>query len=264
MSNENSLPPEHDLTAPDFYIDDFEHDDLVFLSSSSGIAINLTTGRVLLFQSTLGRWKHERYTLADIRNAEESAPVADHYTAIGQANAGQNIGQNIRAAAQNASAQARASSQTGIIIALKSTALPEFLVQVVDTPSRKSLIEALRQVLQDGALRTPFRVIPDEVKDFYYRPTASDLVEKAAREQRHKDRKKATYIRVWEYGLVTVLALGFVVLAWGIYKSNVPPEVRSFSVSTLEDFILYSIGMIVVCILALKAWKNIRFLMLAR
>lgn len=253
-----------DQNAHAIYIDDFEKDDLVFFSSSSGITINLTTGRVLLFQSTLGRWKHEQYILADIRNTVESAPVADHYTAIGQANVGQNIGQSIRAAANNASAQARANSQTGVVIALKSTALPEFLIQVVDTPSRKSLIEALRQVLQDGRLRTPFRVIPEEVKDFYYRPTASELAEQAAREQRHKDRKMATYIRVWEYGLVTVLALGLVVLAWGLYKSNVPPEARSLSVSTLEDFILYFGGVTAVCILALKVWKNIRFLMLVR
>lgn len=253
-----------DQSTHKIYIDDFEHNDLVFFSSSSGIAINLTTGRVLLFQSTLGRWKYEQYTLADIRNAVESAPVADHYTAIGQANAAQNIGQNIRAAAQNASAQARASSQTGIIIALKSTALPEFLIQVVDTQSRKSLMEALRQVLQDGRLQTPFRVIPDEVKDFYYRPTASELAEQVAREQCHKDRKKATYIRLWEYGLVTVLALGLVVLAWGSYKISVPPEARLFSVSTLEDFILYFGCVTAVCILALKAWKNIRFLVSAR
>ncbi|MEP3198210.1 MAG: hypothetical protein ABJO57_10095 [Lentilitoribacter sp.] len=254
---ESTSPIDHDLQSNELFFDDFEGDDLVFFTDNSGIAINLSNGRVLLFQSTLGHWAEEEYLLSDIRNAHENAPVADHHYAMGNLQGSQGVGLGLGIAIKNASAQKKANQESGIIIDLKSTALPSFLIHVEDTSTRRSLMEALRQVLRDGDLRVPFRRIPLSVSQAYHRPTETEIATEEARDQKRLNRKKATRLQLKDFLALPVLALLGLILIWQVYGDTLNPNGHSDEIFGVS--IILFIGLLPVAYVMIKMWKLAKY-----
>ena len=235
------------------YIDDFEHDDLVVFGKSKGVSINLELQRVLLFQRSPQGWIEEEFKLGDLRGVTERITEADQIYMIGGGGA-RGIGQSIGAAARNSLENQKAKKTTGIELQIRSTDTPRFFLNILDPSYREASLEAFRQVLEDGKMERPFRRIPKDVTDAYYRPTEEDLAEATATEVRKGLRRSRTKLGLKDYIFIVVATLP----AWAIYRLTVLSGLSRF-----EDILFETRGFLVIWLpvawLSTKCIKLIQF-----
>jgi hypothetical protein len=220
LSSDGTLPSIHDTS--DIWLSDFENDDLIYFTKDVGLSINLRNRTLLLFQKANGEWFEVKLPLGDLRGATEVTGVADEYYPGTQLGGTRGIGQSIGVALRNSMEQAKAKRETGIALHLKSIEQPTLFMQILDAEERKKLMEALRQVLEDQHMRSPYRNISDDVREAYTPLTQADLDGIAAQEQRAKLRATKTriglrgHIGVLMFGLLGVLPFYMAVRAYGM------------------------------------------------
>jgi len=193
----------------ELWLSDFENDDLIYFGFDRGFSISLANQSLLLFQRINGDWYDERLSLNDLRNATETVGHADEYFSQNQFGGARGIGQSIGVAMRNSLEKSKAKRETGITLHFRSIQRPTLLINILDSNERSKLMEALRQALNDQHMQSPYRVIPDSVREAFTPLTPEDIEEMEAKARLAKIRSQRTKIGVRGYlGILAFGALG--------------------------------------------------------
>ncbi|WP_299733104.1 hypothetical protein [uncultured Tateyamaria sp.] len=161
-------------TSKELYLDDFSQDDVMFFTSDVGLAINIAKDRLILFRYK-DEWSHAIHALSYLHQVQESVGQAEEFFRVGGSGGARGIGEGVGLAIRNSRAKSRASAETGIKLSLRSTKEPTLFLNILDQTRRERLFEALRQVLNDGVVSTPYRISGNYVSTQYRRPTPAEL-----------------------------------------------------------------------------------------
>lgn len=180
----------------DLFFDDFQMDDVVYFTNDFGITINVAKDRFIVFRHG-GTWTHDIHSLSYLHRIQDCVGQAEEFFRIGAAGGARAIGEGVGLAIRNSREKTRASAETGIKLSLRSTKEPTLFLNILDQTRRERLFEALRQVVNDGGVNSPYRIFNSQVSMQYRRPSATELEHRkayAAKQARWAERKveKAT------------------------------------------------------------------------
>ncbi len=188
------------------FIEDFEGDEFVYFRDRMGFSINVENQTMVLFQRINGEWFDDKIALADLRRATENAPQSEDLYFQNQMSGARGIGQSIGLAMRNSVEQSKARNGTGITLHFRSVERPTFFINITDEEERTKLMEAFRQAISDGAMRTPLRIIPDEVRKAYTQRTDEEIKQAATDEKRTE--LKIAQTRIGARGYMGILIFG--------------------------------------------------------
>lgn len=241
------------------YLEDFENDDLIFFRSDFGFAINIKTQSFLLFQRINGDWYDDKLPLSDLRNATETALEAGEYYSENQFRGARGIGQSIGIALRNSMEKSNARNGTGITLHFRSIERPTFFLNITDANERSSLMEALRQVLADGKMRTPYRVMSHEIEDIFRRPTKEHIVKTEKAEMRTGLRKSHTSIGFNGYLGILIFAACATFPIWYAIREYSFQVNGYYSKVLTVDFVVYFVIAAIGARIALGIYKTVKF-----
>ncbi len=243
----------------ELWLDDFEHDDVVFFGRDSGFAINLSKDRLIVFQRSNGDWYNEDMKLDVLRSAREIVPYASRQIGISSQGSAHAIGQGIGMAISNAMENGKARRSTGIELSLRSVDQPSFFLNVNDEKTRQSVLEALQQALNDRMMTTPYRLMPEHVRDCYTPLTEEDIAEQAAQVERQRVKRTKTRLTIGDY----IIALFFGAIAilpfhWIVQWNAQQLHGRQNKLYAFDAFNYFWMSAIVALFLVML-WKLVRF-----
>ncbi|WP_208347472.1 hypothetical protein [Pseudaestuariivita rosea] len=245
---------------PLLFLEDFEHDDLVYFRGNVGFSINIKKQSLILFEKVNGLWEDAVLPLSDLRKTTETVPSTDDYYYLHSGGA-RGIGGSIGLALKNTVEQSKAKKETGIVLHFRSIERPTFFLHLVDSHERSQLMEALRQVLSDGMMRQPYRIIPDEIKDIYRQLTDDDIAEIEEQEQRSERRRKATNVSWRGYLVLVMVSLLLAGPVYYFYRHNIIGETSKFDAVDQENMILTFVVLFILGRMIVGLFKLIRFWM---
>ena len=197
----------------ELWLTDFENDDLVYFFKDVGLSINIAKQSLVVFEQIGGEWFDDKMPLSDLRDAYDINLTPAHHYGNRERSASRGVGQAVGLSIVNSIERSRARRGTGIELRFRSIDRPRFLFNITDSQERSKVMEALRQVLSDGQVKTPLRVIPFDVQDAYTPLTQEDIAEQEALEQRNKLRRDKTrlnlrdYVRIMLFGILGILPI---------------------------------------------------------
>ena len=257
LNSDGTLPAVRSTS--DLWIFDFADDDLIYFGIDRGFAINLAHQSLLLFHRVNGEWLNEKLSLGDLRNATETVGHADEYSSQNQFGGARGIGQSIGVAMRNSMEKSKAKRETGITLHFRSIQRPTLLINILDSNERKKLMEALRQALTDQHMRSPYRVIPDSVREAFSPLTPEEIEEMEAKARFAEIRTVKTkigvlgYLGVLMFGLLGILPFYMAVRTYGT-------KVNGHAVGFyLFDATIYFLVCTVVGWIGLYAFKYLKF-----
>ncbi|WP_417794784.1 hypothetical protein [Terasakiella pusilla] len=197
------------------YLDEFETDDLVFFAGNTGVSINIDQKRLVLFWAIGREWSTETLALDILRGATEKVVSPSEFFSLGVSPIGETIGIAIR----NSMEKSKAKNATGVELKLRSTDVPTFFLNVSEDTTRASVMEAFRQVLEEGGVVKPYRNISQAIRYEFKRPTVEELKRDAEKLKREEERRSPEYLKTRrkrniKVGLVitSILVVGLIFL----------------------------------------------------
>jgi len=243
----------------ELFIEDFENDDVVYFRKNIGLAINIRKQSLLLFERVRGEWFDATLPLSDLRHASEIKVQAAEYYRLSSSRGARGIGEGVGMAIRNSSEQSKARRETGVELHFRSVERPSFLINIVDNRERAQLREALRQAISDGKMVTPFRVIPNDVREAYSPITQADIDQDVEKQQRALRKKEKTRVSWLEYLGIALVSLLATFPLYSVYKDAVIASRGNFPDVYADNAALIFIGLLVACRLLLGFAKSIAF-----
>ena len=237
------------------YLDEFDQDDLVYFSDRDGIAVNLEEKRMILFQKSVHGFSSVKMPIDDLVSAQVSVVtpgrhIAGHSGRVGVSGAAEALGGGLGAARLNSKAKADARKATGIELRIRSIDNPKRFLQIADERERNSVAEALRQILEEGRMPEPYRLIPGIVRVKHRRPTEGDI-----------EREKALSLTPRDYAIaVGIIVIGFLPLAI-IFEEAMASYRGSFFALGDGGSIIFGAVWIALVFIIIKMVKRVRFAM---
>jgi hypothetical protein len=151
------------------YTDEFEDDDLIYFTEDKGLTVNIEAKRLLLFEKTPEGWVDSTYELQELRRVQEHVPDTVEYYSTQTPGGVAGIGHSIGIALRNTLEARKAKMTSGVVLNLRDVEMPRFFIAVPDSQTRASLMEAFRQILEDGAMETSLGTLPMGVAKAYER-----------------------------------------------------------------------------------------------
>lgn len=239
------------------FIEDFENDDVVYFRDNIGMAINIEKKSLLLFERIGGDWYDDALPLSDLRDVKNISIEAAEYINQNQFGGARGIGQGVAVAIRNASEQSKARRGTGVELHFRSVERPSFLINIADEQERARLMEALRQVNSDGYMKTPYRVIPNDVREAYRRITQVDIEQNAEHQRRALYRKAKTRVSWLEYAGLAIVSLLVTFPIFAAYKNAIIAERGHFPDINHDNAILIFFAVFIACRLLLGFAKGL-------
>ncbi|MFV1463170.1 MULTISPECIES: hypothetical protein [unclassified Phaeobacter] len=248
---------------PDVFTHDFEADDVVFFTRDAGFAINVSKARLIIFEKALGLWNDETVKLHMLRGAREHTPstAGDMYysSGVGSRAIGQSVANAIRATVD----AAKIRNGTGVELSFRSVNKPVLFLQVLDGQTRMKLMEALRQVLEDGRVYTAYREISDDVKEAFRERTDEEIeqgeIQDQQRQARQAKRKRALRVSWSAYALMALIAGGLASPAFDHFGHLVFSDAQTNAHFATDYKIVFFLALVVALRMMVGVAKRVRF-----
>ena len=247
----------------DVFTHDFESDDVVFFTRDAGLAINVSKARLIIFEKVLGLWNDETAKLNMLRGARELNPTAagDVYYSSGVG--ARAIGQSVANAISAATDAAKIRNGTGVELSFRSVHKPVLFLQIFDGRTRQKLMEALRQVLEDGKVFTAYRDIPDEVREAFRERTDEEIkqgeIQDRQKQVRQAKRKQALQVSWKAYAIIAVIAGGMASPAFERFGHLVFANAQQHTHFATDYKIVFFLALVVALRLMVGVAKRVRF-----
>ena len=238
------------------YLQDFQHDPIVYFENDDGVAVSQTKDRVLVFFRENKERRFLEYKIEDLRSVETVIPGHEKIEVIlgqgaGISGALQNAGFSAGTGIRNVLAKQKAKKGTGIRLNLRSMERPVHFIQVSDQENMAKLFEGLSQVLEGSELNGSISNIPYFIRDHYQKLSEGEEKAAAAREER----QKKAFQNLFSHPVtLAALAVGSAILANRVHRHITGSG--GFERAFEEDVFLFYISCALAVLLGgLSAWR---------